>query len=60
MRTYAMTTGVIFALLTVVHLWRVIQERHSLGRDPWFLIITCVAAMLSIWAFSVARRVPRG
>jgi uncharacterized membrane protein required for colicin V production len=59
MRTYALTTGVIFALLAAAHLYRIVAESHSLGTDPWFLIITLVAALLSVWAFIVARRTPR-
>ena len=59
MRAYALTTGVIFALLAVAHLYRVIVESHSLGTDPWFLIITAIAALLSVWAFTVARRSPK-
>jgi len=59
MRAYVLTTGVIFALLAVAHLYRIIAESHSLAADPWFLIITAIAALLSIWAFTVARRIPR-
>lgn len=59
MRLYVLTTGVIFALLAVAHVFRVIQESHHLASDPWFLIITLVAAGLSVWAFSVARRIPK-
>ena len=59
MRTYALTTGVIFALLAVAHVFRMIGESHSLATDPWFLIITVIAALLSVWAFTVARRTPK-
>lgn len=59
MRTYALTTGVIFALLAVAHLYRMVAESHSLATDPWFLIITGIAAILSVWAFTVARKSPR-
>jgi hypothetical protein len=59
MRLYVLTTGVIFALLAVAHVFRVIQESHHLASDPWFLIITLVAAALSVWAFTVARRIPK-
>lgn len=59
MRTYALTTGVIFALLAVAHLYRMVAESHSLATDPWFLIITGIAAVLSVWAFTVARKSPR-
>jgi hypothetical protein len=56
MRTYLITTGVLFALLALVHLWRVIGESASLARDPWFLIITAAAAALSVWAFRLLRQ----
>lgn len=59
MRLYVLTTGVIFALLAVAHLFRVFHEAHHLASDPWFLIITLVAAGLSVWAFTVARRMPK-
>ena len=59
MRLYVLTTGVIFALLALAHVFRVIQEAHHLASDPWFLIITVIAALLSVWAFTVARRMPK-
>jgi len=51
MRTYLLVTGIVFALLALAHVWRVIEERSSLAKDPWFLIITIVAAAFSFWAF---------
>jgi hypothetical protein len=58
MKAYLMTTSTLFALLALVHLWRVIEERSSLGRDPWFLIITITAAALAGWGISLLRRRP--
>lgn len=55
MKTYLITTGTVFGLLAIAHLWRVIQESSELARDPWFLIITIVAAGFSFWAFSLLR-----
>ena len=55
MRTYVLTTGTVFGLLALIHLWRVIQEGSHLATDPWFLIITLIAAGLSVWAFRVAQ-----
>src|SRR5947209_2799488 len=40
MKAYLITTGTLFGLLTIVHLWRVIEEWPHLRTDPWFLIIT--------------------
>jgi hypothetical protein len=56
MKAYLVTTATLFALIAVLHLWRVFEERSSLARDPWFLIITVVAAALSGWAISLLRR----
>ena len=56
MRAYIITTGIVFALLVVMHVWRVIAESHALVSDPHFLILTVLSAALSIWAFSLLRR----
>src|SRR5687768_13955834 len=49
MRMYVMTTGVIFALLVVAHVWRMFVESH-LATDPSYIVITLAAALLSLWA----------
>ena len=56
MRAYVMTTGVIFGLLALVHLWRAVVEWPHLATDPWFLIITALAAALCLWAWRVLRQ----
>jgi hypothetical protein len=58
MRTYVITTGVIFGLLVVLHVWRVVVEGTQLLRDPWWFLITGLAAALCVWAFVMARRPP--
>ena len=55
MKTYVLVTGILFALLTLVHVWRMIVERQ-LATDPWYLGITTLAALLSLWAWRVLRR----
>lgn len=50
MKLYLGFTALLFAALTVLHLWRMTSESASLARDPWFLIITLVSAALCIWA----------
>ena len=54
MRAYVMTTGAVFGLLTLAHLWRIIVERH-LATDPIFILITVIAASLCVWAWRVLR-----
>ena len=60
MRTYAIATGVVFALLVVAHVWRIVAESRDLAREPLFVAITVLSALLSGWAFYVARKSPRG
>ena len=54
MKTYVMTTGTLFALLTLVHIWRVFEEPH-LAKDPWYWLITAVAGAMGVWAWRVVR-----
>ena len=39
MKTYVIVTGTVFGLLTVAHVWRIVEEPH-LARDPWFMLFT--------------------
>lgn len=55
MKTYVVATGTVFALLTLAHLWRIVEEPR-LASDPWFLFATVVAAALSVAAWRVARK----
>ncbi len=56
MRAYVMTTGVIFGILVVVHVWRAVVEGPHLATDPWYILITLAAAGLCVWAWRVLRR----
>jgi hypothetical protein len=58
-RTYVITTGVVFGLLAVVHIWRAIEEGPQLAKDPWYVLITVAAGALSLWAWRVLRGSPR-
>ena len=44
MRAYVMTTGAIFGLLALVHLWRMLGPERTLATEPWYVGITLVAA----------------
>ena len=58
-RVYLLTTGIVFGLLTVAHLWRVVGESASLARDPWYVLITAIAAAFCVWALLLYRRTAR-
>ena len=50
MKAYVMTTGAVFGLLTALHVWRVIVEGEHMARDPWWILITSLAAGFCLWA----------
>jgi hypothetical protein len=54
MKAYVAITGILFGLLTVIHLWRMIEEPH-LARQPFFLAVTALSAVLSLWSWRAAR-----
>ena len=56
MRAYVMTTGVIFFLLVIAHVWRMFAESWRLAREPEYIVITLIALGLSVWALRLLRR----
>ena len=55
MRSYLLTSGTIFGLIVLAHLSRILAEGAHLARDPWWILITLVAAGLCVWAFRLLR-----
>jgi hypothetical protein len=55
MRAYVMTTGVLFGLITLAHVWRVFEEGRGLTTDPSFILLTLAAAALCLWAWRLIR-----
>ena len=55
MKDYVMSTGAVFALLTLAHLLRIILEGPHLATEPFYVLITIAAAGLSIWAWRLLR-----
>jgi hypothetical protein len=51
MKAYVITTGVVFALLTLAHILRIIAEGPQLAKDPFYVLITAVAGGLCLWAW---------
>lgn len=56
MKAYVVTTGAVFGLITLLHIWRVAEEGSHLVREPWYILTTIAAASLSIWAWRVLSR----
>lgn len=59
MKGYVTTTGLVFGLITLAHIWRVVEEGSRLAGDPFFALITVVAASLCIWAGRLLWRTTR-
>ncbi len=55
MKSYVMTTGAVFGLLSLAHVWRIVAEGPHVARDPWWVLITVVAAALCLWAIRLLR-----
>jgi hypothetical protein len=58
MKAYVITTGAVFGLLTLAHIWRAIVERR-VATEPWWVLITLIAAALCVWAIWLLWRWPR-
>jgi hypothetical protein len=59
MKAYVTTTGIIFGVVALAHIWRAVEEGPGLLKSPWWVLITLVAAALSIWAWRLLRASPR-
>jgi hypothetical protein len=55
MKVYLITTGIIFGLITVAHIWRAVAEGSHLATDPVFILLTVLSAALCLWAFSLLK-----
>ena len=59
MKAYLITTGTVFGLITLAHIWRVFLEGPRLAKEPVFILLTFMAAGLSLWAWRLLARVSR-
>ena len=55
MKAYVTTTGAVFGALTLVHVWRMVEERQ-MATEPWYLLITAATGALCLWAWRLVRR----
>jgi len=59
MKAYVVTTGTVFGLIVVAHVWRVLAEGPALARDPFYILVTIAAVILSVWAWRVLKIMAR-
>lgn len=55
MKAYLITTGSVFGLITVAHLWRIVAEGPRFATEPWYLLLTAASAVLAVWAWRLLR-----
>lgn len=53
MKAYVMTTGAVFGLIVVAHIWRVMEEGVALLKEPSYIFTTVAAVALFLWAWRV-------
>ena len=56
MKGYVITSGAIFALITIAHILRMASEGRHLFAEPVFILLTLLSAALSVWAVLVLRK----
>ena len=59
MKAYVTTTGALFALLVLVHVWRAFVEGPQLFREPFYIGITVASAGLAVWACRLLMKMPK-
>ena len=58
-KAYAMTTGCVFGLMVIAHVWRAVADGPGLIKDPGFIALTAAAAALAVGAWRVVRSEPK-
>ena len=59
MKAYLATTGTVFGLMVVAHVWRAVAEGPAIVKNPVFILLTVAAAALSVWAWRLLAAMPR-
>jgi hypothetical protein len=53
MKAYLITTGILFALITLLHIWEIIERGHLMIEDPFVVLL---AAGMAVWAWTLNMR----
>jgi hypothetical protein len=59
MKAYLVTTGTVFGLIVVAHVWRISVEGLHPATEAPFVLLTVVSATLSSWAWILLGRSKR-
>jgi hypothetical protein len=53
MKAYLITTGTVFAVIVVAHVWEMVDRRQVFASDA---LILAVSGGLSVWAWRLVRK----
>jgi hypothetical protein len=54
MKAYLVTTGILFAVIAVLYVWRIVAEWNGFDAASWFVAgVGALALLLSIWAWTL-------
>jgi hypothetical protein len=56
LKTYILTSGIVFTLIALAHVARVFLEGPGVLAQPFFDFTSALSVGLAIWAFQVFRR----
>jgi hypothetical protein len=59
MKAYLIVTGVLFAAIVGLHIAKAIAEGPGTAKNPLFILLTALAAVLSLWAWRLLWRTSR-
>lgn len=59
MKAYLITTGTVFGLVVVAHIWRAVEEGPALAKNPFYIVLTVAAVALCLWACRLLRLMAR-
>lgn len=59
MKAYVTVTGILFALVVVLHVWRAVVEGFGPFREPSYLLASVACIVLAVWAWRVRASLPK-
>ncbi len=59
MKSYVLTTGIVFGLLALAHIARIFVDSAQVLAEPVFLLTTVASAVLCVWAIVLLKQSSR-
>jgi len=56
MKLYVIVTGILWGIITILHVVRIVLESRRLATDPSYIVLTLITAGLCVWAIQLILR----